>query len=177
MKTNVLLLLLLTMSLFGYSQEKESTSFKKNEIKGNALMLVAGGLEVTYEHLLNEESGMGISVFVPFVNDFDTKFSLTPYYRFYFGEKPAAGFFVEGFGMFNTFEYTADWFSDSSQLDFPKRQSDFALGFGLGGKWTTKRGFVVEVNGGIGRNLFNSLSDDYDHQIVGRGGVSLGYRF
>lgn len=170
-------LICLSVFAFGYSQEKEKVDFPKNEIKGNALILIAGGFEVTYEHLLNEESGMGVSVFVPFVNDFDTKFNLTPYYRFYFGEKPAAGFFVEGFGMFNTFEYSEDWLFNETPIEFTKRQSDFALGFGLGGKWVTKRGFVVEVNGGIGRNLFNSLSEDYGHQFVGRGGVSLGYRF
>ena len=174
---NFLLVLCLSVLTFGYSQDDKQTDFKRNEIKGNALILIAGGFEVTYEHLVNEESGIGVSVFVPFVNDFDTKFSLAPYYRFYFGEKPAAGFFVEGFGMFNTFEYTPDWFSDSSPIEYQDRQSDFALGFGLGGKWITKKGFLVEVNGGIGRNLFNSLSDDYDHQFVGRGGVTLGYRF
>ena len=173
----LLLLLCLSILSFGYSQDKEKVDFSKNEIKGNALLLIAGGFEVSYERLLNEESSLGLSVFVPFVDDFDTKFSLTPYYRFYFGEKPAAGFFVEGFGMFNTFEYTSDWFSDTSPSEFPERQSDFALGFGLGGKWITKRGFLFEVNGGIGRNLFNSNSEEYGHQIVGRGGVSLGYRF
>lgn len=173
----ILLALCIIATTFGYSQEKEQDSFAKNEIKGNALMLIAGGFEATYEHLLNEESGIGVSFFVPFVDDFDTKFSIAPYYRFYFGEKPAAGFFVEGFGMFNTFEYTPDWFSDSSPIEYQDSQSDFALGFGLGGKWITKRGFLVEVNGGIGRNLFNSLSDDYEHQFVGRGGVTLGYRF
>lgn len=173
----IFLALFLAAVTFGHSQESQKVDFKKNEIKGNALMLIAGGFEATYEYLVNEESGVGASVFVPFVNDFDTKFSFAPYYRFYFGEKPAAGFFVEGFGMFNTFEYTPDWFSDTDSSEYQKSQSDFALGFGLGGKWITKRGFLVEVNGGIGRNLFNSKSEDYGHQIVGRGGVTLGYRF
>jgi hypothetical protein len=173
----LLAVICLSLSTFGYSQEEKQVSFKKNELKGNALLLIAGGLEFTYEHLLNEESGVGVSVFVPFDNDFDTKFSLTPYYRFYFGDKPAAGFFVEGFGMVNTFEYDEDWLFDETPIEFPERQLDFALGFGLGGKWVTKRGFLVEINAGIGRNLFNSQSEDYGHQIVGRGGVTLGYRF
>lgn len=71
---------------FGYSQDEKKIDFKKNELKGNALFLVAGALEVTYEHLLNEESGVGVSLFVPYDNDIDTKFSLSPYYRFYFGK-------------------------------------------------------------------------------------------
>ena len=171
------LFVLLCLSIFtiGYSQEKTNIDFPKNEIKGNALFLVAGALEVTYEHLLNEESGVGVSLFVPYENEIDVNFSLTPYYRFYFGKKPAAGFFVEGFGMLNSYDdsiYTEA--SNYSSYDDVTR-TDFALGFGLGAKWVTKKGFIFEINGGIGRNLFNS--SDSDFEIVGRGGITLGYRF
>jgi hypothetical protein len=179
---NLLALLCLTFFTFGYSQEKTVIDFPKNEIKGNALFLVVGALEVTYERLLNEESGVGVSLFVPYENDFDTNFSLSPYYRFYFGKKPAAGFFVEGFGMLNS--YTQENYYYAYE-DFPPygtiqtitkdNRTDFALGFGLGGKWVTKRGFVFEINAGVGRNLFNS--SDTDYEIVGRGGITLGYRF
>ena len=155
----------------GFSQDK--VVFPKNEIKGNALFLVAGALEVTYERLLNEESGAGVSVFVPYANDVNINYSISPFYRFYFGEKPAAGFFVEGFGMLNSFEN--DVYSTSSYTTDTENITDFALGFGLGAKWATKRGFVLEINAGIGRNLFNSNDDGV--QIVGRGGITLGYRF
>jgi len=166
----------LTVFTFGYSQEKTVIDFPKNEIKGNALLLVAGALEVTYERLLNEESGVGASLFVAYDNNIDTKFSLSPYYRFYFGKKPAAGFFAEGFGMIDSYTQQAsngDFFT--SYVGPEKNITDFALGFGLGGKWVTKRGFVFEINGGVGRNLFNS--NGTDHEIVGRGGITLGYRF
>jgi len=36
-----------------------------------------------------------------------------------------------------------------------------------------KRGFIFEINAGIGRNLFNSDSPE----VVGRGGITLGYQF
>jgi hypothetical protein len=164
----------LSLFAFGYSQDK--TDFPKNEIKGNALMLVAGAFEVTYERILNEESGVGISLFVPYDNDMDVNFSLSPYYRFYFGKKPAAGFFVEGFGMLDSYTQPAsdgDW--DSNYVGPERNVTDFALGFGLGAKWITQKGFVFEINGGVGRNLFNSSGTDYE--IVGRGGITLGYRF
>lgn len=168
-------LLCLSFFTFGYSQDKEKFDFPKNEIKGNALFLVAGALEVTYERLLNEESGVGVSLFVPYDNEIDVNFSLTPYYRFYFGKKPAAGFFVEGFGMLNSYDdsiYTqANNYSNLVEVT----RTDFALGFGLGAKWVTQKGFVFEINGGVGRNLFNS--SDSDFEIVGRGGITLGYRF
>ena len=171
-------LLFLSAFLFGYSQEKETTDFKRNELKGNALMLVAGAAEFTYERLLNEESAVGISLFFPYDNSIDTNFSLTSYYRFYFGKKPAAGFFAEGFGMLNNYKYnyyTSN--SGATPIYNEGNATDFALGFGLGGKWITKKGFVFEINSGIGRNLFNNTSKDSDLQIVGRGGISLGYRF
>lgn len=170
--------LFLSSFLFGFAQEKETTDFKRNELKVNALMLVAGAFEITYERLLNEESAVGVSLFVPYDNTIDTNFSLSPYYRFYFGKKPAAGFFAEGFGMLNNFEY-GNYLSNngSTPIYTEGNATDFALGFGLGGKWITKKGFVFEINSGIGRNLFNTKSKDSDIQIVGRGGISLGYRF
>jgi len=173
----ILVLLCLSVFAFSYSQNNEQVDFPKNEIKGNALFLVAGALEVTYERILNEESGVGISLFVSYDNDIDTNFSLSPYYRFYFGKKPAAGFFVEGFGMLNSYsndDYVYDSNFDESTID-GENITDFALGFGLGAKWVTKKGFLFEINGGVGRNLFNSSDNDYE--IVGRGGITLGYRF
>jgi hypothetical protein len=171
----IILLLCLTSFLSAYSQENETTDFKKHELKGNALMLVAGAGEITYERLLNEESGLGISLFFAYDEDIDTKFSLTPYYRFYFGKKTAAGFFVEGFGMLNNYEDETSYYYDGVYNSTEEKNTDFALGFGLGGKWVTKKGFIFELNAGIGRNLFNSNNTDYE--IVGRGGITLGYRF
>ena len=141
-------------------------------------MLVAGAGEFTYERLLSEESALGVSLFFSYDENIDTNFSLTPYYRFYFGKKPAAGFFVEGFGMLNNYEYR--YYNNSYDPNLTLNEgntTDFALGFGLGGKWITKRGFVFEINSGVGRNLFNSASQDNDFEIVGRGGITLGYRF
>ena len=78
-------------------------SFKKNEIKGNALALILGSIAVTYERILNEESAVGFALTVP-VNDyvFEINYTATAYYRYYFGDKPAAGFFGEAFGMLNS---------------------------------------------------------------------------
>ncbi|MFV8441519.1 DUF3575 domain-containing protein [Flavobacterium sp. LB2P44] len=159
--------------LFGFSQENEPTSFKKNEIKLNVAFLVAGGFEGTFERIISEESAFGVSLFFPVIEDIEPNFSLTPYYRYYFGKKPAAGFFAEGFGMLNS--YDSYIYNDNSFNSDIETRTDFALGFGLGSKWITKKGFLFEINAGVGRNLFNS--SDTDYEIVGRGGVSFGYRF
>ena len=51
--------------------------------------------------------------------------------------------------------------------------TDFALGISVGGKFVTKRGFIAEIYLGIGRDLLGNT----DVEVVGRGGISLGYRF
>lgn len=169
----LLVVLSLSLCAIGYSQETKKIDFPKNEIKGNAFLLVVGALEFTYERLLNEESGVGVSLFVAYDKDINTDFSISPYYRFYFGEKPAAGFFVEGFGMLNSYEsyiYNNNWSNNNME-----KRTDFALGFGVGGKWITAKGLLFEINAGVGRNLFNST--DTDNEFVGRGGITVGYRF
>lgn len=169
------LILCFTVSIFGYSQEKLDSP--KNEIKGNALFLVLGAVEVTYEHLLTQDTGLGVSLFYVSEEGFDAEFNISPYYRAYFGKKQAAGFFVEGFGMISSGKYGGysgyNYDTNSHYTVEGKKYTDFALGFGLGSKWVHKNGFVFEINAGIGRNLLS----DYSPEIVGRGGITLGYRF
>ena len=173
----VLVVVCLSLFAFGYSQEKEKISFPKNEMKGNALFLVLGAFEATYERLLNQESGLGVSLFLVNQEDSDTNFSLTPYYRAYFGKKPTAGFFVEGFSMINSGNYGGSFEYNSFTGNYDEikgdKFTDFALGFGLGSKWIHRKGFVFEINAGIGRNLLSNNSPE----VVGRCGISLGYRF
>lgn len=155
-------------------------NFGKNEVKINALFLIVGAFDVSYERNF-PESSVGISVFVPFgYDDVDSNINyyISPYYRVFFGKKYAAGFFIEGFGMLNSI-HTEYYTNSNSYTLAEERITDFALGFGVGGKWLTRGGFVFEVTGGIGRNLFNNKSDDYyDYSpIVGKLGFNLGYRF
>ncbi|MEM0576265.1 DUF3575 domain-containing protein [Flavobacterium polysaccharolyticum] len=173
----ILVLLALGFSMTGIAQENEAISFKKNELKGNALFLVLGAVEATYERIITNDSGLGISLFfVSNEDDFDTNFILSPYYRAYFGKKQAAGFFVEGFSSISTGVENKIYYSDSNgnvdNID-KDRYTDLALGFGIGSKWIHKRGFVFEINAGIGRNLFS----DNSPEVIGRGGITLGYRF
>ena len=174
-KTFVILIVTLLLSHNMFSQEDEVAKLENknfNELKLNALFLILGALEVTYERTLNEESGIGLTVFLPLDNDVsdEIKYYISPYYRFYFGEKYASGFFLEGFGMINSTNRDSNFFV--LEDDF---RTDFALGIGLGGKWITNSGFVGEINLGVGRNLFNN--NNTDNEIIAKGGISLGYRF
>ena len=176
MKKFIVLSLLLCSTL-SLAQEETTTDLNKNELKGNALFLVLGSFDVSYERILNEESGVGISVNIPFdKNNWDINYALTGYYRYYFGKKPAVGFFGEAFGMLNNVD---DWvYEESPNYSYePKTLTDFALGIGLGGKWVTKKGLLLEINAGVGRNLFNNKYDDRDYELIGRAGITVGYRF
>lgn len=154
---------------------------KKNEVKLNAVMLLVGAFEMSYERNLNEDSSAGISVFVPFDDEVfseDFKYYISPYYRMYFSRKYAAGFFVEGFTMLSSIDYQKIWIYDNNGNLLEKKTdtyTDFALGFGVGGKWVTKRGIAFELVGGIGRNLFHA--EETGTTIVGKFGFNLGYRF
>ena len=178
---NTLLAVVLLLSVFtGNAQtqtEIKDDVPQQNEVKLNALFMVVGAFNFTYERLINEESGVGLEVFVPFDEDIDVNYYISPYYRLYFGKKYAAGFFLEGFGMLNSvnvynyFEYDS---FDSIIREERKDETNFALGIGLGGKWITKSGFIGELSFGIGRNLIDT---DYNDEVVGKVGITVGYRF
>ena len=172
----VFLTLCTVLSVNAQEQNETVSQQNYNEFKLNALSLVLGAFDVTYERTLNEESAFGISVFIPFDEDIsdDINYYISPYYRFYFGKKYAAGFFIEGFGMLNSTKSDNFFFGDDVFIE-EENVTDFALGVGVGGKWVTKSGFVGELNVGVGRNLFNS--DESGDDLVAKVGVTLGYRF
>lgn len=194
----IALLLSLFATTISFTQQKEEAYpqdiNKKHELKLNAFSLIVfSSLDVSYEYLLNKDSSFGVGVFYNF-NDINNdlyypkKFSLTPYYRWYFTESRfARGFFVEGFGMLNTYEdneYSYYYDNNGNYIDNnePLKETDFALGISVGGKFIIKSGFTAEVYLGVGRNLFNNSNNNnnsynLDNDLITRGGISLGYRF
>jgi len=189
---NKLLLPLLLFSIFAFAQEEQKNYpqdiNKKQEIKLNTFSLIVfSSIDITYERLLNKDSTYGISLFYNF-NTLDSDiyfpkaFSLTPYYRWFFTEtRYARGFFVEGFGMLNTYKEETYFYDDatfSSSRYETITETDFALGVSIGGKFIIKSGFVAEIYLGVGRNIFNQKNDKFfGNELITRGGVSLGYRF
>ena len=143
---------------------------KKYELKINALtLLVAKWIDVSYESLINEESSFGVSVALNTDSTAtDLKYSLTPYYRRYFSNKFARGFFVEGFGMLFSAKDT-DLFGFGSQ----EFKTGVAMGVSIGGKFISKRGFSAELLLGVGRNF----SDSTYNEGIARIGISVGHRF
>ena len=159
------------------AQDNKDEVLGRNEVKLNATNLIGfQWMDLTYENLLHEDSSLGLAVLFYFgseQNDYTDyrEFSLTPFYRQYFSKGYAKGFFVEGFGMFNSglYDDEENFFTSDEQ-----RFYDFALGISVGGKFVNRRGFIAEIYGGLGRNLFG---DNNSPELVGRGGISIGFRF
>ena len=95
-------LLMVALNLNAQDTQPQENQTNFNEVKLNGLYLVIGAFDVAYERTINEESAFGVDLFLPFDNDIDINYYVSPYYRFYFGKKYPAGFFVEGFGMLNS---------------------------------------------------------------------------
>lgn len=190
----IALLIVLLASIFTYSQENDfkyiQDENKKTELKISTTSLIAlAAIDISYERLINKETSYGVSVFIGTnVDDIDIDlpkdFSITPFFRWFFNERSfARGFFVEGFGMLNSFSNTDYDFSRDFQGNFISNEVEsnsvqFALGVSVGGKFVIKSGFTAEVFLGVGRNLLGEDNSFYgDHEFVSRGGISLGYRF
>ncbi|GGD51875.1 DUF3575 domain-containing protein [Muriicola marianensis] len=159
------------------------TGTAQNELKLNVFNLIAFKFgDITYEAIINEETSFGVGLLFrigEYDEDigYDRSFSLTPFYRKYFSKGYASGFFVEGFAMLNSGneDVYAEFDEQTGNLiRSDEKYTDFALGVSIGGKFISKRGFLAEVYGGIGRNFLNS---DFAPEVVPRGGISLGFRF
>ncbi|MGB5941955.1 MAG: DUF3575 domain-containing protein [Leeuwenhoekiella sp.] len=188
------LIVLATFLSLGYTSiaQEEENLFKKHELKIDAVELIAvANAEFTYEYLFSKYSGAGVAITFDLEgqDDFDdmVRYAITPFYRQYFfnrQEKLAQGLFAEvhlNIGGFKDTSY------NSSVDDYDVyTASALGAGFGIGYKWASENGFVIEALVGVGRNLsfFSEPSrpneDSYyytDFDFYFRGGIQIGYRF
>ncbi len=164
------------------AQEAESklTSERQNDIMISPIELIAAPvLNLSYERLLGENSGLGVNGMFYLGNDDDAKFSqFSAYYRMYFGKKYASGFFVEGFVPVTTtdesyYVYDGNYNYISSS---DKNKTTVGIGVGFGGKWVAKKNIIFEASAGVARRFGND--DEFDFtRITGKGMLGIGYRF
>lgn len=178
------LLLVITFAL-GFNniqaQQTAENGARQNDIMISPIELIAApSLNVSYERLLNENSGVGVNGFFYLGNSESYRFSqISPYYRMYFGKKYASGFFVEGFVPIHmmkdhTYNYITGPYPKSSEVT----NTSVGFGVGFGGKWVAKRNILFEASAGIARK-FNTLdTGNYQESpITGKGMLGIGYRF
>ena len=197
MKTTCCTILALFLTTFGFSQSnygEYTDDSPKNEFQINAFnLLIFSALNLSYEHIIKDESSLGVSMLISLdgtdrLGDFDSPyynegFALSPYYRIYFGNKPYAGFFVESFVMFSKGHY-GYYSSDTNCYDcltvvgsysthMLKPFTELGIGFAVGAKFLTRRNFSVSIFGGVARNFLTS----HGPGVAPKVGVSLGRRW
>lgn len=191
MKKILLFALLLSVSSLTFAQKADSTRTSiqknaeaigqggKNEIKLNLLFAILGMAEVSYERLLADNLGLGVSAFANFDEVTDQNFGVIPHFRLYFGAKKASGFFIEANTGIISEEYEVYLPSNSSVYPYyngrykVERQLSLGLGAAAGAKFLTRNGFLGEAYFGLGRTLGrNAYSEAYP-----RVGITIGKRF
>jgi hypothetical protein len=176
----LLIALVLFCSINTFAQSDSGFSYTEfHEPKINLGYLILGNFDVTYEYLLSEESGVGVNLMVPFDDyvEWNINYNLTGYYRFYFGDKHADGFFGEAFANLNNVEDRVPIEGSEPLRRRDKDVTDLALGISAGYKLVSNGGVVLEIFAGGGRNLFSEFNSDRNFDFVLRAGLNVGYRF
>ena len=173
-----------------------------SEIKLDVIdFLTQPALNIGYEIINDSYSSYGAEVFLNFNDNnlsrsWSEKFSLNPFYRFYFLNKTdfgGEGYFAEVFIKFANIEYDRNSYFYNAMPNEPYLTSeeikawDIAPGVGVGRKWVNKKGWTFEYMLGFGRYLFASSRndnpdsdyevDDYRPEATFKGGISIGKRF
>lgn len=197
MKSLFYFLALFCFSFFVVAQDTEEptdsekrldrfTDAKRHEISLDVTAALGiPAFQPRYEYILGRYSGLGVDLFLDFSDDIDyselEKFSITPFYRQYFFSKEdygAKGFYAEGFLKAYTYESEDFNLFNNSFIVEEETFFETALGVGIGWKWVSNSGFMVDVGLGIGRNLgFTSESEESRENLIPRGGIHFGWRF
>jgi len=134
--------------------------------------VIAGAAEFSYERLLNQESAVGISVLASYDDDFWWRGGVLPYYRWYYFNKQASGLFMEANGgVFWENQQIYDGYFEVASVE---THFGAGLGFALGYKFLSQRGWVGECYGGVGRNFVEDINTS---RAYPRFGVNIGRRF
>lgn len=166
-------LLVVSISISANAQEA------KNEAKVNLLGLIIGLPDISYERLLNDKMGIGLTLGMGLKNgkqyQDDYRYVVLPYYRYYLGNKYASGFFLEAHASV----ISAKKYLKEELKDQEKFESYYGLGAAIGVKLFNKEGFLAESYAGLGHqlNVDNEDMHHKSHQLYPRIGVSLGKRF
>ena len=182
MKFTYLYLLLICSPFWIQAQDQPSVqNYRQQEIKLNGLNSIFGIPEITYEHMLNRESSVGLSFAYSFTDRINQNYILTPFYRLFFGKQPASGFFVEG-GLMIWSEEELNFFPRNPLLTdnrFFSNNNNLQNSIGgevaIGWKLIDPEGWHIEFVVGFSRSFINR--DFVFDQTIPRIGISVGKRF
>lgn len=183
--TFTLILLIASSAIFAQETKEDQP---KHEIGIDVLELIwLKRFEFSYDYLLNDSESIGAEIsFFPENEDFienegfQHNFSFTVNYKHYFSKKYAKGFYIETFAKYNNGKaYLQDQTTLNFLLNDNKKYNSFEAGFGIGYKFVSKRGFFIDANIDISRNIHNTLnSDNYNiPKAISNIGITIGKRF
>jgi len=182
--------LVFSVSVFG---QKENTSNKvpasqtdssndsyQNELRINLMMAILGLPELNYERYISDNMGVGLAVAISVekASTMSLRSMFTPFYRLYFGNKKASGFFIEGnMAVVGQNQTISNYVYDQNGITYQtivttRSTTNFGFGAAVGAKFLARNGFVGEVFVGGGRLLGESIDQAYP-----RVGICLGKRF
>jgi len=186
----LLILALLSVS-FGYAQEEEKMLDGRSEVRMDLLSLaLRSEINLSYEYFIDEDWSVG--VFGGYMSgskledDFDSgnrnnlpKYEVNPFVRYNLSKSQRSFYFAEVFvsangGDFKETVRRVNGEGNGYYVNEKSTYSDFAIGGGLGYKLYIKEKIGLELNFGVGKNLFNT---DKSPDVVSRVGLSVGYRF
>jgi len=189
----ILLILFFLFPLYNISQEVQKVEVVKsdtqienlnellgqNEIKVDFLdFILFPALTLGYEKNRNSSTAYGATMFINFDtelgSEWNDKFAITPYYRFYFLESQDYG----GYGVFAEIftKISSAKIENYSNLE-RKSYTDISPGLAVGRKWINRKGFTFELMFGVGRNLLYDEDTNGMSTATIRSGVSIGKRF
>ncbi|MEQ6123524.1 DUF3575 domain-containing protein [Pseudotenacibaculum sp. MALMAid0570] len=171
MKKTFFFLAFVAIISYGQAQELQKN---RTEVKFNAFSLAIGAIDFEFERTLNKHSSLGMSMRLAFNEGQYSEIST--FYRRYLGKKYASGFFVEGFAIYHQKKDLFNRTFHFGTLNVLETRSDFALGLGIGYKWVSKKGLILQTHLGAGPNLING-KNSYGERFAGKAGISIGFGF
>ncbi len=166
-------------------------SFSQFEVKFNPIGAMFGQIPVAAEYVLNDNMGVEATFGYYFKQDAlyssDTKssrFTTVLSYKYYFSPDQGG----DKFYAFPYFRYASSKYTfDYNGSDITSSYTAMGAGFGLGYKWVSDAGFLVDLGTGIGKNFGGGY--EYSDPTYSSGldlpvfpinfifRVSIGYRF
>jgi hypothetical protein len=174
MKRISLLLIAIINSSVLFAQS-DTTAKGNNELKINIVSLVLGAPEVFYERSMNQSSSFGLAVLMGIDDMTDYRFAAIPYYRLYFGQKEATGFFIEAnTGLITANQDRYHYNSLGHTTLISKHWTTVGFGVAAGVKLFSRYGMFLDAYYGVGKLIGGSrvLSRNYP-----RRGITIGKRF
>jgi len=175
MKKLILAFVILVCNLNVFAQKSDN-----NEIKFNVPLAIYGLPEISYERIVEDNMAVGLSVSIAAERPYNyltdkgipERSIFCSYYRLYFGQKKAAGFYIEGNMAVSSQKEVniPDYFGGTVTPSYSS--TGFGFGGAIGFKLLTKNGFTGDIYGGWGRLFGDNVYNSYP-----RVGICIGKRF